>query len=325
MNRKQQKDMKMWRFLSVFVAALTFCAPAAAKDMSFFTLAGGDVGGNYFATARAICAEVNRAMKGEIRCSPEATPGSVYNLDGLAAGQIDFAIVQSDWLSAARDGKGVFAASGPMPDLRGVMPLYQEQITLIAGKDTPISGPADLAGARVDLGSAASGRRATAENLLAQIDMTPAQFSQLSELSVGSAIDELCAGRIDAVILVTGHPDFFVRRAIGECQARLIPFASAGHAEQIESAGLYIRSVIPAGTYGAAVPAIPTFAVTATLVTRLAKVESRDPRVAAIVNTVRAAQTALSRKLPVLANLNARAVWPKTLGVEAHPDVTAVK
>jgi uncharacterized protein len=313
----------MQRFLLALLLGLCLSQPASAKDMSFFTLAGGDVGGNYFATARAICAEVNRAMKGEMRCSPEATPGSVYNLDGLAAGQIDFAIVQSDWLAAARDGKGVFAAAGPMPDLRGVMPLYQEQITLIAGKDASMSGPAGLVGARVDLGSAASGRRATAENLLAQINITPAMFSQLSELSVGSAIDELCAGRIDAVILVTGHPDFFVRRAIGECQARLIPFASADHAAQIESAGLYTRSVIPAGAYGAAVPAIPTFAVTATLVTRLAKLEGRDPRVAAIVTTIRAAQTALSRRLPVLANLNASAVWPKALGVEAHPDVPA--
>jgi uncharacterized protein len=313
----------MWRFLSALFLTLTLGQPCAAKDQSFFTLAGGDVGGNYFATARAICAEVNRALKGDMRCSPEATPGSVYNLAGLGDGQIDFAIVQSDWLSAAREGTGVFSPIGKMADLRGVLSLYQEQITILAGEDTAILSPAGLTGARVDLGSPASGRRATAENLLAQIKIDPAMFSYLSELSIGAAIDELCAGRIDAVILVTGHPDFSVRRAIGECNARLVPFVDAEHADEIESAGLYARSAIPAGTYGAAIPAIPTFAVTATLVTRLAATERPDRRVKAIVGAVRSAQASLRRRLPVLANFNAEAVWSKSLGVDAHPDVQA--
>jgi uncharacterized protein len=313
----------MWRFLSALFLTLGLAQPCAAKDQSFFTLAGGDVGGNYFATARAICAEVNRVMKGDMRCSPEATPGSVYNLAGLGDGQIDFAIVQSDWLLAAREGAGVFSGSGKMADLRGVLSLYQEQITILAGKDTTILSPAGLTGARVDLGSPASGRRATAENLLAQIKIDPAMFSYLSELSIGAAIDELCAGRIDAVILVTGHPDFSVRRAIGECNARLVPFVDAKHADEIEAAGLYTRSAIPAGTYGAALPAVPTFAVTATLVTRLAAAERPDQRVKAIVGAVRSAQASLRRRLPVLANLNANAAWAKSLGVEAHPDVPA--
>jgi uncharacterized protein len=311
----------MQRILSALLFALVLGRPAAAQDQSFFTLAGGDVGGNYFATARAICAEVNRAMKGEMRCSPEATAGSVYNLAGLGSGQIDFAIVQSDWLLAAREGKGVFAARGAIADLRGVLPLYQEQITILAGKDTAIQSPAGLTGARVDLGSAASGRRATAENILKQINIEPAMFSQLSELSISASIDELCAGRIDAIILVTGHPDFSVRRALGECGARLVPFVNVEHAEQIEAAGLYTRADIPAGTYGPGTPAIPTFAVTATIVTRLSTEERPDKRVLAMVSAVRAAQGSLRRRLPVLANFNADSAWNGKLGVDVHPDV----
>jgi uncharacterized protein len=321
MNQSTGKALDMRRLLSAVLLAIALCAPAAAKNQSFFTLAGGDVGGNYFATARAICAEVNRAMKGEMRCSPEATPGSVYNLAGLRSGQIDFAMVQSDWLLAARDGKGVFAASGPMPDLRGVMPLYQEQITILAGKDTAIQSPAGLTGARVDLGSPASGRRATAENILKQINIEPAMFSLLSELSISASIDELCAGRIDAVILVTGHPDFSVRRALGECGARLVPFVNAEHAAQIEAAGLYTRADILAGTYGAGTAAIPTFAVTATIVTRLSMEERPDKRVLAMISAVRAAQGSLRRRLPVLVNFNPDAAWSDKLGVGAHPDV----
>jgi uncharacterized protein len=320
-----EEKQEMWRFWSALVCSMIVGQPAAAKDMSFFTLAGGDVGGNYFATARAICDEVNRAMKGEMRCSPEATPGSVYNLAGLGSGQIDFAIVQSDWLLAAREGTDVFASRGAMADLRGVLPLYQEQITILAGKDTAIQSPAGLTGARVDLGSPASGRRATAENILKQINIEPAMFSQLSELSISASIDELCAGRIDAIILVTGHPDFSVRRALGECGARLVPFVNAEHAEQIEAAGLYTRSDIPAGTYGVGTAAIPTFAVTATIVTRLSMEEPPDKRVLAVISSIRAAQASLRRRLPVLVNFNPDSAWNVKLGVDVHPDVNAAK
>jgi uncharacterized protein len=320
-----EEKQEMWRFWSALVCSMIVGQPAAAKDMSFFTLAGGDVGGNYFATARAICDEVNRAMKGEMRCSPEATPGSVYNLAGLGSGQIDFAIVQSDWLLAAREGTDVFASRGAMADLRGVLSLYQEQITILAGKDTAIQSPAGLTGARVDLGSPASGRRATAENILKQINIEPAMFSQLSELSISASIDELCAGRIDAIILVTGHPDFSVRRALGECGARLVPFVNAEHAEQIEAAGLYTRSDIPAGTYGVGTAAIPTFAVTATIVTRLSMEEPPDKRVLAVISSIRAAQASLRRRLPVLVNFNPDSAWNVKLGVDVHPDVNAAK
>jgi uncharacterized protein len=302
---------------------LLLSCPAAAQDMTFFTLAGGDVGGNYFATARAICAEVNRTAKGQMRCSPEATPGSVYNLDGLASGEIDFAIVQSDWLLAARDGAGVFANIGPMADLRGVMALYQEQVTLLVAADAGVAGPADLPGKRVDIGPPASGKRATAERLLGIIDITPAMFGQVSELTNAVAIDELCAGRLDAVIMVTGHPDLSVARAIGTCGARLVAFTDADHADAIAAAGLYTPSTIAAGIYGAESAAVPTFAVTATLVTRNTMPDTPDLRVVAIVTAVRGAAATLSRRVPVLAGLDAKAAWDDRLGIAAHLDIPA--
>ncbi|MGL5009663.1 MAG: TAXI family TRAP transporter solute-binding subunit, partial [Paracoccaceae bacterium] len=213
--------------------SLIAASPAIGQDQDFFTLAGGDVNGNYFATARAICSVVNAAELGRMRCSPEATPGSVYNLDALARSEVDFAIVQSDWLVAAHDGTGAFASIGPMDDLRGVLALYDEQITLLAARGSTLAGPMDLIGKRVDLGSPASGRRATATRLLDLMDIAPTRFGTLSELPTAAAIDGLCAGRIDAVILVTGHPDLSVARAIGECGARLVPFIDDRTADAI--------------------------------------------------------------------------------------------
>lgn len=315
----------MWRYAIILALSLGFGSVSNAQivpeDQRFFTLAGGDVTGSYFATARAICAEVNLRMRGKMRCSPEATPGSVYNLVGLADGQIDFAIVQSDWLSAALDGSGVFAKSGEISDLRGVMTLYQEQITVLAGRDTTINGVADLVGARVDLGPSSSGRRATAERLLGLVKIDPSRFGQVSELSKVAAIDELCAGRIDAVMLVIGHPDSAVARAINDCGARLVPFGDVDQVKSINATGLYTQSAIAAGTYGSTSPAIQTYAVTATLVTRHILRDGVDLRVSAIVKAIREAQASLKRKLPVLSGLDANVPWNKSLGLAGHPDV----
>jgi hypothetical protein len=48
------KAQGMQRILLALLIALVLGHPAVAKDQSFNTLAGGDVSGNYFATASAM-------------------------------------------------------------------------------------------------------------------------------------------------------------------------------------------------------------------------------------------------------------------------------
>ena len=60
---------------AVVAFLLVLAAPGAAQDLRLFTVGSGEVGGAYFAAANAICDTVNRARRGVLRCSPEATPG----------------------------------------------------------------------------------------------------------------------------------------------------------------------------------------------------------------------------------------------------------
>ncbi len=303
----------------LFSILLTIASPAPAQDIDFFTLAAGDIGGNYFATARAICNVVNRADVGKLRCSPESTPGSVYNLDALASGQVDFAIVQSDWLETAEKGIGTFAQNGAMPDLVGVIALYQEQVTILVRKDSQIAGPKDLIGAIVDLGPPASGRRVTGERVLAALDVTLKQMKAVSELSSGAAIDELCDGKIDAIVLVTGHPDASVARALRDCSAELLPFGALDQATLAATGALYSRSSIPAASYGPDFVAVPTVAVTATLVTRNKPDSAAIPRAKAVLSAIRDNKVALVNRVPVLAGLNTAAPWPADMPIPAFP------
>ncbi len=162
---------------------------------------------------------MNRQEGGHIRCSPDPTTGSLYNLSVLREGQVDFAFAQSDLHRNALEGSGSFSNEPPLSDLRSVMSLYGESLTVLARADAGIASIDDLRDKRVDLGPPASGRRRTVDTIIGTLGFGTADFASVSELPQGIAIDALCQGTIDATLLVVGHPNETVRRAITECDA----------------------------------------------------------------------------------------------------------
>jgi TRAP transporter TAXI family solute receptor len=309
---------------AALLCAATGTAPAQEQAQQpapqFFTLAGGDIGGNYFALARAICRHLNRAAGGTMRCSPEATPGSGYNLVALKSGEIEFAIVQSDWLSAAQDGTGFFATSGAFADLRGVAELYREAITLVVSRDSGIQRPEGVKGKRIDIGVPTSGRRATIDRILNAMQIPPTGFERVSELPATAAVDELCEGRLDAVALIVGHPDANVARALADCGARIVPFAGTGAGRAVAGLGSYAPQVIAAGSYPSLAEDVGTFGVTADLVTRA---DVADAQVKALLEVLTLQADPLGNEVPVLSGRDPASTWQKGAVLPPHGAVPA--
>jgi TRAP transporter TAXI family solute receptor len=251
---------------SIVLAGLMGLAAAPAPALTFFSVGSGDIDGNYYRVASAICAIINRDMPGEMRCSPESTAGSIYNLVALRDGELDIGIVQSDWQKHAVDGDSVFARSGPMSGLVGVMSLYDETFTVLARRDAGIASFRDLAGKRVDIGHPSSGRQATMRVVMDLYQMKTEDFSALSELQTGPALAELCAGRVDATVLITGHPSASLQKTLETCDVELVSLTGAEIAGFVASHDEYNTAVIKAGTYPGLGADVPTFAVTATVV-----------------------------------------------------------
>ncbi len=315
--------------MKLLVAALAACAsmlchpvmaqePATPEAGRFFTIAGGDIGGNYFAIARAICREINRGPSNGMRCSPEATPGSVYNLSGLRSGELDLAIVQSDWLQSAREGTGRFEGEGNFEGLRGVAELYREAITIVVARDAAIARPGDLVGKRVDIGQPASGRRATVDRIFRALEFDVSRLALMSELSSIAAFDELCAGRLDAVFLVVGHPDANVALALSECGARIIALLGTPQGDAIAGLGDYLPGTIAAGTYPELTSPVGTLWVTATLVARS---DVPDDVVAEVLDVLGNRQDALRRAAPVLLRRAPGTVWSGIGNLPPHAAV----
>ncbi len=69
---------------------LAFSANAQQKFVSIGT---GGVTGVYYPTGGAICRMVNKGRKEHgIRCSAESTGGSIYNINTLRTGELEFGV-----------------------------------------------------------------------------------------------------------------------------------------------------------------------------------------------------------------------------------------
>ena len=124
--------------LMVFTAAAILPVAVQAEDEVFASIGTGQLNGIYYPVGKAICQLVNRDLRTHgVRCSPEATPGSVYNITGLKSGELEFAIVQSDVQFAAYHGDDIWAGKS-FNDLRSVFSLYPELVTIIARADAHI-------------------------------------------------------------------------------------------------------------------------------------------------------------------------------------------
>jgi len=310
----------MFRVLASAIVLALSAGHSMAQDMRLFTLGSGDVTGGYYAAASAICNVINRADRGELRCSPEPTAGSIYNLGALRDRQIEFAMVQSDWQGQAYAGAGPYAGLGPMTELRSVMSLYPETLTVLARREAGISRTADLIGKRVDIGHPASGRRATIDRLLSDLGVERKDFSLVAELPAGNALEALCEGTIDATLLIVGHPNAGVARTLAQCDAVLVPVAGPKIDALVAENPDFERAAIPAGTYPGMTSDIPSFAVIATVVT----LADEDPDlVKALVSRTLEALPVLAQRAPVLAGLDATEMRTRGLTAPLHPAAAA--
>ncbi|NVP01987.1 TAXI family TRAP transporter solute-binding subunit, partial [Photobacterium damselae subsp. damselae] len=144
---------------SAIAATLLLAGQASAQE--FITIGTGSVTGVYYPTGGAICKLVNKDRKDHnIRCSVESTGGSIYNINTLRSGELDFGVVQSDWQYHGYNGSSKFKEQGPYPKLRAVFSIHTEPFNIIARADSGIKTLADLKGKRVNIGNPGSGDRA---------------------------------------------------------------------------------------------------------------------------------------------------------------------
>ena len=304
---------------SVLVASFGW-APADEQTETFVSIGSGEMTALYYPVAKAICRAIFSELRAQgIWCSPETTPGSVYNVVHVVSGELEFALVQSDILFSAY--KGIDGWNGkPVTGLRSVLSLYPELVTVVARADANVHFVADLGGKRVSVGLPGSGPRTTWDIISRDIPLpVPIRPREMSQDETTSA---LCSGVVDANFFVVGQPSELVSKWLSACPSNLATFREAIVDKIVSKYPFYTRGFIPTELYH--IPdKILTYGPSATLVTSA----SSDPRmVAAIAQGIITHIAELKTMHPVLARLDAEQMVAQTLKAPAplHPAAAAV-
>lgn len=249
--------------LFVFVAS----NDSQAGD-TFTTIGTGGVTGVYYPAGGAICRLVNRNRKNHgIRCSVESTGGSIYNLNALNQGNLDMAVVQSDWQYHAYNGTGPFANGGARKNLRTLFSLHTEIFTVAVRSDSGINKLDDLVNKRVNIGNPGSGNRATMEVIMAAKNWNKGSFKLASELKASEQPQAICDNKIDAMIFASGHPNGVMQEVTTSCKAKLINVVDSSVKRIVKDNSYYAYASIPGGMYIGNPKDVKSFGVRATFVT----------------------------------------------------------
>lgn len=242
-------------------------AQDSRQDDGFVTIGTGGLTGVYYPAGGAIQRLVNRGTEQHgVRVTVESTGGSVYNLNAMAAGELDVGVAQSDWQAHAYNGGHPTFPEGNQK-LRSLFSLHAEPFTIVARADAGIAMLDNLKGKRINIGNPGSGQRATMEEVMRAQGWTLDDFSAVSELSSAEQSQALCDNSFDAMVFSVGHPSGSIQEAAATCDIVLVPVTGEAIDRLVAANPWYAPAEIPGGLYPGAPEPTPTFGVRATLVT----------------------------------------------------------
>ncbi len=255
--------MKLKILAFAFISILTF----SAFGDQFITIGTGSVTGVYYPTGGAICRIVNKQRKiSHIRCSVESTIGSVYNIKAVKTGEFDFGLSQSDIAYQAYNGLKEFKGK-PIKDLRSVMAIYPELLTLVVRKDSGIRKLIDIKGKKINIDLPGSGTRATAQIVMKAVGLSDKDLAVASTMGLSEDPSLLKNHKIDGYFAVLGHPATNVKDAAKSSNIDIIPIDGPKINPLYKKYPYYARGVISGTFYKGVNHDTPSIGVKAVLVT----------------------------------------------------------
>ena len=177
-------------------------------------IGSGSKSGVYFQAGRALCRIISKSSRSG-DCEVLETAGSVFNLDNVQNGALEFGLVQSDVQHYAVTHTGPYAfVDVPTDQIRSIFSLYSEPFTLIARKSSRIKSLEDLAGRRVNIGNPGSGHRALMEVVIEAKGWDKDDFQLVTELPSSQHSMPLCHNRVEALVFTVGHPNLGVAKTL---------------------------------------------------------------------------------------------------------------
>jgi len=258
----------------VGVAILAFSVLAVevcSAETTVVTIGTGGITDVYYLTGGAISKIVNKKSKQYyLRVTVQPTGGSVFNVNAVMAGDLEFGLVRSDRQYQAWNGIQDWEVKRPQKKLTAVCSFFPETITLMASEHSGIWKFMDLRGKHVSLGDIGSGYGGPAIEALRACGIDRDKDFQAERFNADQAAQLLEDGRIDAFFDIVTHPDDSIKEGTGGRQKlHFVPITGDCIDKLIARWPFYVKALIPIRFYPMVRNSedVPTFALKATLVT----------------------------------------------------------
>ncbi len=263
--------MKKGLYLSMVAAisAVLVSSTISYAKNEMITIGTAGITGVYYLTGSSLAKLINKKKKEYgIRAMVEPTGGSVFNINALMNGDLEFGVVQSDRQFQAVNGLENWKEKGPQKRLRSVFSIHPEAVTLAAAIDSGISTVQELKGKKVNIGNPGSGTRINAIHILDSNGIKYQKDISAENIKAPLAPGLVQDGKIDAFFYTVGHPNGAFKEATsGSRKVRFIPIPDVD--DLLLKFPYYHKTSIPVAMYPGAAndKDVMTIGVKATLVT----------------------------------------------------------
>ena len=260
----------LFRFATSASLILFASGADAAMKKTFISIGTGDVKDLSYSSGRAICNLVNKRRKDHgVRCSVEATAGSIENINTIRDGELDMGLARSDFQFGAYSGGPGFKDRGPFKGLRAMFSIHALPVSIVARQDSGITNVNHLAGKRVNLGGPGSFHLHTWKAMRHAMGKNKEDLKLVTDIDLMQIPSALCNDQIDAFFWVGTHPNSLIKDATNTCNTVLAVVENSAIAGLIKEKPFYRSISIPGGMYRGNPKDIKTFGLGATVVTSI--------------------------------------------------------
>lgn len=235
----------------IFIVIFSFWHNAFAKvdEIKIIKIGTGNKNALAYPIISDMCRIFNKYnLNKNLSCEAIETGGSEDNLNGIINGKYDAGVIKADMEYNAYNGIGAFA-NRPYRDLRNIIGLHKEYLTLIVKNNSNINSLGDFKNKRIYLGNEGSGSRILVEKLFADIGWKNSNFKEIYENTPDKIYDLFCENKIDGAIYLVGHPNKIFSQTLKDCDTKLISFSRQEIEKYIDSFRYIYPSTIKNGTY----------------------------------------------------------------------------
>jgi TRAP transporter TAXI family solute receptor len=236
------------RLVAMLVLAVAAVPQAIAQQPTRISITTGGTGGVYYPLGGGMANVLSKYVPG-LQATAEVTGGSVDNLKLIGAGKSEVGFVMADAGWEAYEGIDKFK-DGKV-NARTLMVLYPNKMHVVTVDGTGITKLSDLKGKRVSTGSPGSGTEIMALRILEAVGIDGKKDIKAERLGAAESANAIKDRKIDAFFWVGGVPTAAVTdlAATPGVRIRLVDHDEAADAMNRKYGPLYVKSVIPAGSY----------------------------------------------------------------------------